>query len=141
MYKKYEIIPYTKVGEIGFNMSRESARNLLGRFKEFRKNKFSRNTTDDFDVFHVYYDQDNKVEAAEFFGGVELVFNERNLLEMDYNELIQFVKSNSFACREGDSGIIVNDIGISAYAPEKTRIESILVYRRGYYDFLSGDSL
>jgi hypothetical protein len=137
---KFEITPYQSVGEISFDMPREAVRKLFGQFKEFKKNKFSKNTVDDFGYFHVYYDQDNKITAVEFFPGIQLEYKEKNLFAMDYREFVQFIKSNSFTLREIDSGIIINDIGISLYVPGKTEIESILVYRRGYYDFLNGDS-
>jgi hypothetical protein len=119
-------------------MSRDSIRKQYGQFKEFKKNKFSKNTADDFTTFHIYYDMSNKVEAVEFFSGVELDFKGKNLTAMYYNDLIQFAKSNSFTCKEiGAGSVIIEDIGVSINAPEKTNIESILVYRRGYYDFLN----
>jgi len=131
---KFEIIPYNKAGNITFQLTRDAVRKLLGEFKEFKKSKSSKNTTDDFKFCHVFYDKDNKVEAVEFFEGNELVYEGKKLFSMSYNELLQFVKEKRFDYKEDGPGVIIEDIGIAAYAPNRCRIESILVYRRGYYD-------
>ena len=131
---RFEIIPYDKVGDISFQLTREAVRNLLGKYREFKKSKSSGETTDDFKFCHVYYDMNNNVEAVEFFGGIELVYNGKNLFSFSYNELLQFLKENSCGYKVSDSGIIIEKLGVAAYVPDKRTIESILVYRRGYYD-------
>lgn len=131
---KFEIIPYKKVGDISFQLTREAVRKLLGKFREFKKSKSSAKTTDDFTFCHVFYDKDDKVEAVEFFAENELVYEGKNLFSMSYNEFMQFLKEKKLNHKEDDSGIIIDSLGIAAYIPDKRKIESILVYRSGYYD-------
>lgn len=131
---KFEIIPYEKVGNITFQMKRNAVRKLFGEFKEFKKTKSSKSPTDDFKFCHVYYDKDDKVNAVEFFEESELVYEEKNLFSMSYNELLKFFKENKLDYKEDDSGVTIECLGVSAYAPDKRRIESILVYSNGYYD-------
>ena len=58
--KKWIIVPNKKVGDIEFGMKRKTVREVIGEeYKEFKKNIFSKNTTDDYGEFHVYY---NKVQ-------------------------------------------------------------------------------
>jgi len=131
---KLEIIPYNKIGDISFQLSREAVRKLLGEFKEFKKTKSSKKTTDDFKFCHVFYDKDDKIEAVEFFRENELVYEGRNIFLMTYNDLLQFLEEKKITYKEEDSGVIIESLGIAAYAPAKRSIESILVYRHGYYD-------
>ncbi|WP_139355512.1 hypothetical protein [Oribacterium sp. C9] len=42
------------------------------KWTEFKKTKYSKNTTDNYGKFHVYYTPDNLVEAVEIFEGIEL---------------------------------------------------------------------
>jgi hypothetical protein len=129
---KFEIIPYEKVGDISLQLERESIRKLLGEFKEFKKSKSSEKKADNFGFCHIYYDKDNRIEAVEFFEGTDLVYNGKNLFSLSYNELLKFAKENDY--KEDDSGIFIEKLGIAAYVPDKNKVESILVYRRGYYD-------
>jgi len=131
---KFEIIPYNKVGDISFKMKRANVRKLLGEFSEFKKSKSSEKTTDDFKFCHVFYDKEDKVEAVEFFEESGLVYEGKKLFSMSYNELLQFVKEKKFDYNDDDTGVIIEDIGIAAYAPGKRGIESVLVYCKGYYD-------
>jgi hypothetical protein len=131
---KFDINPYTNVGEIFFGASRESIRKVFGTYKEFKKSKASKNTTDDFEFCHIYYDTNNKCEAIEYFPDLELLYKKRNLFEMNFNDFSQFALSNSIALEENDMGVLAKEIGIAIYAPEREKIESILVYKKGYYD-------
>jgi thermostable 8-oxoguanine DNA glycosylase len=131
---KFEIVPYNKVGDVSFQLTREAVRKILGEFKEFKKSKSSKKTTDDFKFCHVFYDNADKVEAVEFFEENELVYEGKNLFSMSYNELLQLVKEKKFNYKEEGPGVIIESIGIAAYTPDRRRIDSILVYRRGYYD-------
>ena len=76
----FHIKPLKSVGEIEFGMDRELVRKTINRqYDEFRKNKFSINTTDDFGEFHVYYDKTNCCEAVEFFEESILIVNDKQL--------------------------------------------------------------
>jgi len=131
---KFEIIPNKKAGNISFQLTRDVVRKLLGEFREFKKNRSSKKTADDFKFCHVFYDKDDKVEAVEFFAENELLYKGKNLFSNSYNELLQSLKEKKIDYKEDDSGIIIDSLDIAAYIPDKRKIESILVYRRGYYD-------
>ena len=67
---KWEIKPLISVGPIKFGMSRKDLHDLFEeKCKEFKKTKYSKNTTDDYGRFHVYYTQDDLVDAVDIFEG------------------------------------------------------------------------
>lgn len=129
---KYEIKSYVSVGNINFGEERASVRskNEEYEYKEFKKSKFSKNTTDDFSVFHVFYDKDNKVNAVEFFENVYM--NNIDLFSKTYEELKNIFSDST--CEEDDCGIIFKKYGFSLYSPDKKTIESVLVFKKGYFD-------
>lgn len=127
---KIQVIPLKSVGEIHFGMKREEVRDILGvEAKEFRKTKFSANTTDDYGFCHVYYNSNDECEAVEIFDEIQvsvggnIIFpggleNAKNLIS-DFEEECGTYISKS------------NSIGI--YAPTG-KLESILFGVRGYYE-------
>lgn len=127
---KYEIKSYVSVGNINFGEERDSVRSKNGKYKEFKKSKFSKNTTDDFSVFHVFYDTENKVNAVEFFENVYM--NNIDLFSKTYEELKNIFLDST--CEEDDCGIIFKSYGFSLYSPDKKTIESVLVFKKGYFD-------
>jgi len=131
---KADFTPYSGAGEIKLGSTRDEARSTLGTFKEFKKTKFSKNTTDDFSFCHFFYDGQNKVEAIEYFDSTELLFKGNNLFSLSFSELKSFLKSNSIDFKEDSSGIRSDAIGLSAYSPDEKHIEAILIYKQGYYD-------
>ena len=133
MYKM-DFLPYNGAGHIKLCLEREEIRKTLGAFKEFKKTKFSKNTTDDFSFCHVYYSAQNKIDAVEFFNETEFLFKGKNLFSLPFSELKTFLKSNSIDFQEDDSGLRSDDIGLSVYSPDKGKIETLLIYKRGYYD-------
>lgn len=85
---KFSVNPNEYVGNIKFGQTRDEVRRLLTGFKkEFKKNKYSRNTTDDFGYCHVFYDVENRVNAVEFFEQCNLVYQGENLFEITVDEL------------------------------------------------------
>ena len=61
-----------EVGGVKFGMKRSEVRKIFGEATEFKKSKFSKNTTDDFGFCHVYYNQYNECEAIEIFYNIEV---------------------------------------------------------------------
>ena len=133
MYK-VDFLPYNGAGQIKLDSAREETRKTLGTFKEFRKTKFSKNTTDDFSFCHVFYNEQNKVEAVEFFDATEFLFKEKNLFLLSFNGLKSLLKSNSINFQEDESGLRSDAIGLSVFSPDKEKIDTILIYKKGYYD-------
>ena len=133
MYKA-DFTPYNGAGQIKLGSAREETRKTLGTFKEFRKTKSSKNTTDDFSFCHVFYDEQNKIEAVEFFDSTEFLFKGKNLFSLSLAGLKSFLKSNAIDFEEDDSGLRSDAVGLSVYSPDKEKIETILIYKKGYYD-------
>ena len=53
---KWEFKPLESIGCIKFGMDRDEVHRLLGaECVEFKKNKFSKNTSDDYKKFHIFY--------------------------------------------------------------------------------------
>ena len=112
----------TKLGNELFNMNREEFRNLVGtKPKEFRKSKFSKNTTDDFGNLHAFYTKDNKLDSIEYFGNKKDKFSrvKRLLSKVDPN------------LRSDRAGIISDRYGVAVAGGNdpSDRVES-LVYTR-----------
>ena len=88
MINKFEIFPFVGVGCIEFDSTRDDNRKKLGKYTEFRKSRFSKNTTDNYGDFHIYYSVDNKVDAIEFFHGAHVLFKDSNIFNLNKEELI-----------------------------------------------------
>ena len=133
MYKA-DFLPYVGAGQIKLDSPREEVRKILGgAFSEYKKAEFSKNTMDDYSFFHVAYDEDNKVEAIDFFKETEFLFKDKDLFKLTLSQLKSFLKKNSIDFKvDDDDCLICDSIGLSFYIPKK--IESICVYRKGYYD-------
>lgn len=130
----WTVEPLKEVNGIKFGMKRDSVRKLFTvEAKEFKKSKFSKNTTDDFGFCHIFYNQQNECEAIEIFR------DNKNIIEILISGAIIFPTSldivKSFFKdleKDGDSYISkANSIGI--YAPND-KMESILFGDQGYYD-------
>ena len=131
---KIEIEPYERVGNIKFGSERETVRKDNGNFKEFRKSRFSKNSTDDFASFHVFYSEDDRVEAVEFFRESNLYFHDIQLFSQSYGDLKTRLNALDSNITEDESGIIYKTLGFSVYSPDGEQVESILVFEKGYYD-------
>lgn len=126
---KLIVKPLEAVGNVKFGMMRTDVRELLGEFTEFKKTKFSKNTTDDFEFCHVYYNKDDKCEAVEIFDTVEVIVDGQVVFPGNisgakkvFGQLVQ----------EGDDYTdVVKSVGI--YAPSG-KMETILFGETGYYD-------
>ncbi|HBB13439.1 MAG TPA: hypothetical protein DCZ76_04095 [Treponema sp.] len=126
------IIPYEGIEKVHFGDSRENTRSNLGNYKEFKKSKFSANTTDDFGFCHVFYTKDNKVDAIEFFPESELKFNNKFLFSLNYSELKSFLKDTNL--EEDDTGAKFPNYGLSVYSPDLNKIETIMLYSKSYWE-------
>lgn len=131
---KIEIEPYERAGNIKFGSERETVRKDNGNFKEFRKSRFSKNSTDDFSSFHVFYSEDDRVEAVEFFRESNLYFHDIQLFSQSYSDLKARLNALDSNITEDESGIIYKTLGFSVYSPDGEQVESILVFGKGYYD-------
>ena len=130
MKKTFTITPFTSVGNIYFGANRDDVRNILGQFTEFRKTRFSKNTTDDFGGLHVYYSEEDTVDAIEFFPQDTMVlYKERDLFDLSEEDLIMLFSDPSF--KEEPGHLTFANYGVEI-GMEDDVITSILVHKKGY---------
>lgn len=121
--------PLKRVGEIELGASRFVVREAANLpYKEFKKTPLSTNTTDDFGAFHVYYDDDDRCEAVEFFDDVEVEVDGKLVFPTSSEEVRRVIPS---LVPDGD-GLVSVEESVGIYAPGGT-MESILFGVKGYY--------
>lgn len=122
--------PLVGINDIKFGMSRDDVRKAFnGKFTEFKKSKFSKNTTDDFGVCHVFYSKDDKCEAVEVFNECHVTIHGKVVFPAD----IEFVKTVITNLKFDGNSYISKDMSIGIYAPDG-QAESILFGAPGYYE-------
>ena len=124
----WNINPTEDINGMAFGTDRTEVRTKLGLpDREFKKSEYSKNTTDDYGEFHVYYDADNNLEAIEIFEGVVLIQG-KVLFPGNIQNVLKF--DDSFEPEE--DGCVSSKLEIGVYAPGGN-IESILAGCKGYY--------
>ena len=128
--ERWELIPLKSIGKVEFGMDRDEGRRLLGdNYTEFKKSKFSKNTADDYEKFHVFYTSNNKVDAVEFFEGIEIMLDGKVIFPITLDKIERSIPD---IVREGDSFTNVKkSIGFEV---ESGKAESILVGSEGYFE-------
>ncbi len=126
---KWIVEPLKSVNGIKFGMSRKDVRDIIGQsYFEFRKTKFSKNTSDNFGICHVFYNIQDEFEAIEIFDEVGVVIKGKQIFPADIAVLSElsgdFIKEDDFYMSKSKS------IGI--YAPSG-KMESILFGIKDYY--------
>lgn len=128
----FEICLVESVNGIAFGSDRAAVRAVLGNdFTEFKKSKFSKNTTDDFGSCHVFYAVDNTLVAIEIFSGATICANGQDI-SLKCPELINWVKQLDPDAEEDSDGIVSKKLSIGIYAPHQ-EFESILFGKKEYY--------
>ena len=121
-------VPLVAVGGVRFGMKRDEVRQILGNAREFRKNQFSRNTTDDFGFCHVFYNADNECEAIEVFPEVEILVNGQIIMPSSLESIMGIAQD----LHEDDGCLISESLSIGITI-SSGNIESILFGCQGYY--------
>ena len=130
MKNKWEIIPNVSINGMAFGTDRKTVRNTLGKPKNtFRKTSNSSNTTDAYPGFHVYYSDDDKLQAIELFG-TELVVSINS--QQVFPGTIDAIKNLLPDLKEeyGDYTSYDNSIGLTV---EEGSIVSILAGCKNYF--------
>lgn len=126
------IVPGKSIGTIPFSTDRYNVRSIFGTYKEFKKSKSSKNSSDDFGFCHAYYDEDNKLEAVEFFENVSLLYENTTIYPADFESFKAWLKQHDKNSIVEDDGCTSELLSISIYAPGKS-IESVLIGREHYF--------
>ncbi len=141
----YEYYPYVGVNKMVYGMNRIEIRNILGidfLTKEFYRSPLSVNSTDAFDKLGIFinYDSQNNCDSFEFFKPAKVIFLNKDLLKLSYNDFTDLVGYIDNELDESDdAGATSFLLGLGVYAPEKhsspnKENESIITFKRGYYD-------
>lgn len=126
---KLNVQPLKEVNGVKFGMKRAEVRGVLGDAKEFKKNKFSKMTTDDFGYCHVYYNDNDECEAIEIFNDAEVSVNGQTVFPGNMEEIKNLISDLT----EEDGSYISVSQSVGIYAPDG-RMESILFGCSGYYE-------
>lgn len=122
-------VPLSEVNGVKFGMKRKEVRSIFGNATEFKKSKFSKNTTDDFKFCHVFYNNNDECEAIEIFVENEVKIENEIVFPKEINKLKAMLPD----IEEDNFGFISKCKSIGVYAPDG-KIESILFGCVGYYD-------
>lgn len=127
---KWKFKPLESVGAIKFGMKRDDVHKLFEeKCTVFRKSKFSKNTTDDYGKFHVFYTADDMVEAVEIFEGIEITMDGDVIFPIKTSEIEKNIQG--IVKEDGSYIHIEKSIGIGT---DSINAESILVGVKGYYE-------
>lgn len=127
--ERWELKPLESIGCIRFGMDRKEVHDLFEyKCTEFKKSKFSKNTSDDYKTFHVFYTADDKVDAVEVFEGVEILLESKLIFPIKTKDIESVITGIE---KDGQSYThVAKSIGIEAGGDDA---ESILVGSRGYF--------
>ncbi len=126
---RIDIKPTIGTKDVCFGMDRETVRSLWGEATEFYKFSDDKVPTDDFGYCHVFYDDNNKCEAIEFFYDVEVYLNGKLIFPTVLENAKQAIEGAEY----DDDGLISYIAQIGIYAPDE-EMETILVGKSGYYN-------
>lgn len=128
--EKWELVPNISIGKIYFGMSRDKVHKLFdAECKEFKKSKFSKNTSDDYGKFHIFYTSDDKVDAVEIFENIKISLNGKEIFPIKTSDIEKnipgiFNEDGTYTHKEYSIGLESNG----------DNVESILLGAKGYYD-------
>ena len=126
----WKLVPTKSIGDINFGMNRSEVRALFsGAFEEFKKTEDSDETTDDFGDFHVYYDEDDKVEAVEIFENVNVEYEGKTIFPIAVGDIIKI-----FEDIEVEEEFLTDYEKSIGYSLDEDEVECVLFGNEGYYD-------
>lgn len=124
------VVSHGSVDGIPFGAARAEVRRVCGpEFREIRKTRTARNSMDDFGLFQVHYDADDRVEAIEFEEGPVIAVDGQVVFPSTLPELAALYPGGEL---DGES-FIVRDRSLG-FTVEDGLVVGVLAGRRGYYD-------
>ena len=135
------VLSHVGIGPLTFGMTREEVEHAVGsRPHRFRKTLACATLTDAFDGagMHVYYDDQDRVEAIELFAPARPTFNDHDLHNMPYSSLIAAIRILDPEVQEDELGFTSNALGFGVYTEAKDTqpeqpAEAVIVFRKDYY--------
>lgn len=136
----YNYLPYVGINDISFGNSFEQVHSKLGEpVDEFYRGWLKHVLTDMYQDFMVYYSDKKVVEAIEFYGDIDVNIGDMVIGDKTFDLILQeFLKRDNELIIDGD-GFTSIKYGLGVYCPswkdsEDLLIESVIVFRKGYYD-------
>lgn len=126
---KINVKPLVEVGGVKFGMKRADVREIFGEATEFRKSKFSKNTTDDFGFCHVFYNKNDECEAIEIFDNTEVTVDGQVVFPTSIENAKKILKN----LVKDEDGYTDKEKSVGINLPSE-KMESILFGETGYYD-------
>lgn len=124
----WNVNPTLGVNGVPFGASRDTVIKKFGSpNNNFKKSSKSKNTTDNYGSFHIFYNTKNKMEAIEIFEGVVKV-NGKVIFPNSIQNILNF--DDSF--EQNSTGCISKKLSIGIYM-SNDKPESVLVGSEGYY--------
>ena len=138
----FSINPYVGAGDLRFGMTRDAVRKEVGgAFEVFRRGPEDALDSEVFDGdgIYVYYDPNDLCEAIEFSGPANPTLFSARLIGQPLDGVLAYLKKYDSTVSVDESGATAYAIGVGVYAPAVTKesgcvVESVIVFRRGYYD-------
>jgi hypothetical protein len=134
---KYEIVPYVGIGNLHLDERREVVISILGMPpKRFKRNQRDIASIDYYSNygFQLHYDLYDCLEFIETFLPCKAEFQSIRFFEQDIDRVLVSLAYLGYTPRLNHGSLIFESIGICLYAPSDI-IESVSIYRRGYYNF------
>ena len=126
---KIIVKPLIEVGGVKFGMKRADVRKIFGEATEFKKSKFSKNTTDDFGFCHVFYNVNDECEAVEIFDNTEVAIDGQVVFPTSIDNAKKVLKN----LVKDEDGYTDKEKSVGIYVLSG-KMESILFGEMGYYD-------
>lgn len=136
------ITPNKGVGPINFGMTRDEVRNILGgNVVEFKKTPMSDTFTDAFNDYgiHIYYDSNYTCEAIEMALPADPILSQKNIIGRPFADIKSNITAQDSDVELDETGLLSFRLGIGLYVPdledsEDSLVESVIVFRDGYYE-------
>lgn len=136
---EFAVTPFVQAGPVRFGMTRSEVRSALpGDFQSFRRTPLAEEC-DHFEALGLfaYYDADGRLEAVEFTLPATPTLDGARLLDLTLGDASRSLQA--IADPEDDACLLAPDYGISFWVPDRddgprSRAESVLAHRVGYYD-------
>lgn len=135
----HEYLPFKGTQVLSFGMTRSQVRDILGKgYRSFLRNELAESATDYYEHQNLFieYDKNDSCEALEFSKKGALLYEERDLFDFDYNELLyQYNPISKNKEIEGDFGVTYFDLGFGVTrSNDGNEIESIIIFSETYWN-------
>lgn len=148
----FTILPLKGFDQVEFGMGKQQARSLMRTSPEEFKRGNEKIPSDFFvqeNVFF-YYDEEGDLEAIEFARGAQIFLDNHSIFDMDVKQCEVFLQKFDPEAAINEGGVTSHRLSLGVWVPfmnayddddgddtdEVGQIETVLIGRPGYYDFL-----